>query len=108
MAFGFLVVAVLGVLTGYLGAWLTYQNELAHGASYRNHGYTFLVLPALPGLTIAERMSPGDWQLTEVWLDRHQIASANGCFWFGVAVIIYLLRFIFLPRQAPSSIIANH
>ena len=108
IASGLLVVAVLGILAGYLGAWVTYQNEVIHGASYRNHEYTFLVLPALPGLDIAQSMSPFDWRLREVWQYRHLIASANGFFWFGVVGIIYLLRFILLPRQTPSFNIAHH
>jgi hypothetical protein len=108
IASGILVAALLGILAGYLGAWVTYQNELVHGASYRSHEYTFLGFPALPGFIIAEGMSPVDWQLTEVWQHRHLIAAANGLCWFGVAGIIYLLRFIFLPRTPTPSIVVEH
>jgi hypothetical protein len=107
IASGIVLVAALGLLAGYVGAWIEFRNELAHGASYVKHEYTLFVFPALPGIIIAQHFSP-DWRLQEVWQHRHLIASANGLFWFGVAGVIYLLRFIFLPRTTPPSIIADH
>lgn len=108
IASGLLAAVVLGILVGYLGAWGKYQDELVHGASYRNHEYPYLALPALPGMVIAERMSPGDWQMTEGWQCRHLVAAANGFFWIGVAGIVYLLRFIFRPRPTRSSTVADN
>lgn len=104
LTFALLAAALLGVLTGYLGTWVTYQNELLSGASYTNHSYTFLAYPSLPGSFISQWMSPRDWQLTEAWQHRHLIASLNGFFLMGVAGMISLLRVIFLPRRDAHSI----
>lgn len=104
LTFLLLAAAMLGVLTGYLGTWVTYQNELLWGASHPNHASTFLAYPSLPGSLIAQWMTPGDWQLTEAWQHRHLIASVNGFFWMGVSGMISLLRFIRLPRRDARSI----
>jgi hypothetical protein len=107
IASGLLLVAVLGILAGYLGTWITYRNELVHGASYVSHEYTLLAFSALPGSIITECFSSGDWQLLEAREHRHLLASANGFFWVSVAGTFYLLRFIFLPRPTPPSIVVD-
>jgi hypothetical protein len=89
----FLLTALLGVLLGYLGAYVEYANERDHGASYSQWKHEWLCLPALPGEVIVTKQNGYDYCLTEAWLvDRHRIAFWNGVFFLPLGPLAGLVR----------------
>jgi hypothetical protein len=88
---GCLIAAALGVLLGYLGAFVEFGNERDHGASYSQWRGEAFVLPAMPGMIATAKLRPYDYQLTERWLaDKHLVALMNGVIYlpFGLLGLI--------------------
>ena len=81
------VVAILGAILGYLGSFIQFKNESAHGSEYSSWEHEWLMFPALPGVLISSALRPFDYQLTQHWtLDKHGIALWNGLVFAVLAV----------------------
>ena len=88
-----LLTALLGVILGYLGAYVEYANERDHGASYSQWKHEWLSIPALPGRLIASSFHGYDYCLTEAWsLGKHRIAFWNGVVFLPLGLLAGIRR----------------
>lgn len=87
------VAGTIGILLGYLGAYTEFKNECDHGASYSQWQKEALMLPALPGKLVVQRLRKYDYCLTEAWqLDKHRIALFNGAMYLPLGLMALIRR----------------
>lgn len=90
---GCVLAGLVGILLGYVGAYIEYSNERDHGTTYSQWRGEWIGLPALPGMLIARRLRQYDYQLTEAWtLDKHRIALVNGLCYLPLGLAAMMRR----------------
>lgn len=79
---------VLGAAFGGLGIAVTRFNEQSFGAAYLSYRWSWLAIPSLPGMLIAEGH---DWRFDEWWFHRYEIFGWNIFLWGMLWLLIFIV-----------------